>query len=213
MKKNILQLLTSLLFFMAVDAQAQESCCCDDRYCVDGTNFYAKILGGANFLQDIASEGNESTYQPGYIISGSLGYYWRYGLRLEAEYAFRRNAISKIHFFGEGSSTNGHFQTSSYMANVLWDMPFALWDSALWNFHPFIGAGIGYDSQQMHSSNSLIIFHQKWNHFAWQVMAGLVYPLFCNTEVTVEYKFHQGGSHFNNHSVGVGLVYKFGCLR
>ena len=47
-----------------------------------------------------------------------------YGLRLEAEYAFRRNAIRKIHFFAEGSSKHGHFQTSSYMANLLWDLPY-----------------------------------------------------------------------------------------
>ena len=134
----------------------------------------------------------------------------RYGLRLEAEYAFRRNAIKKIDFFVEGSSKHGHFQTSSYMANLLWDLPLSSWGCAFWNIQPFIGAGIGYDFQQMHSSNSRIIFNQKWNHFSWQVMAGLAYPIFCNTEITLEYKFHQGGRHFYNHSIGIGLVYKFG---
>ena len=189
--------------------------------CVDETNFYAKILGGANFLQNTTIEGNKSTYKTGYIIAGSLGYCWRYGLRLEAEYAFRRNAIRKIDFFTEGFSRHGHFQTSSYMANLLWDLPLSSWGCAFWNIQPFIGAGIGYDFQQMHSSNSRIIFNQKWNHFSWQAMAGLTYPIFCNTEITLEYKFHQGGCHFYNHSVGVGLVYKFGlnlqrvatCLR
>jgi outer membrane autotransporter protein len=99
------------------------------------------------------------------------------------------------------------------MANLLWDLPLSSWGCAFWNIQPFIGAGIGYDFQQMHSSNSRIIFNQKWHHFSWQVMAGLAYPLFCNTEITLEYKFHQGGCHFNNHSVGVGLVYKFDFLR
>ena len=51
--------------------------------CVDETNFYAKILGGANFLQNTKIDGNKSTYQTGYIIAGSLGYCWCYGLRLE----------------------------------------------------------------------------------------------------------------------------------
>ena len=84
-----------------------------------------RFLGGANFLQSTAIDGNKSYYQTGYIIAGSLGYCWRDGLRLEAEYAFRRNAIRKIDFFGEGSSNHGHFQTSSYMANLLWDVPLA----------------------------------------------------------------------------------------
>ena len=218
MKKNILLLLMSLLFFMAVDAQAQECydenfCCYEDSCCVHETNFYGKIFGGANFLQNTSINENKSTFETGYIISGSLGYCWCYGLCLEAEYAYRRNNISKIHFFGEGCSKHGHFQTSSYMANLLWDVPLSSWGCACWNIQSFIGAGIGYDSQQMHSSNSRIIFNEKWNHFSWQLMAGLSYPIVCNTEITLEYKFHQGGCHFNNHSVGIGLVYKFGCFR
>ncbi len=62
-------------------------------------------------------------------------------------------------------SKHGHFQTSSYMANLLWDLPLSSWGCAFWNIQPFIGAGIGYDFQQMHSSNSRIIFNQKWNQF------------------------------------------------
>ena len=210
MKKNILLLLMPLLFSMAADAHAQEWCD-EDTCCVDEKNFYAKILGGANFLQNTKIQGNKSTYQTGYIVAGSLGYCWRYGLGLEFEYAYRRNGIRKIHFFTEGASKHGHFQTSSYMANLLWDM--SAWGCAFWNIQPFIGVGIGHDFQQMHSSNSRIVFHQKWNRFSWQVMAGLAYPLFCNTEMTLEYKFHQGGRHFYNHSIGVGLAYKFGFLK
>lgn len=212
MKKNILLLMMSLLFFIAADAQAQEWCD-EDFCCVEETDFYAKILSGVNFLQNDGTGRNKTTYHTGYIIAGSLGYSWHYGLSLEAEYAFRRNAIRKIHFFGEGSSRHGHFQTSSYMVNLLWELPSSSWGCSFWNIQPFIGAGIGYDFQQMHSSNSRIIFNQKWHHFSWQAMGGLAYPIFCNTELTLEYKFHQGGCHFYNHSVGVGVVYKFGFLR
>jgi opacity protein-like surface antigen len=212
MKKNILLLLMSLLSFMAVGAQAQEWCA-ENSCCADGTNFYAKILGGANFLQNTGLQGNKTTYQTGYIVTGSLGYCWRYGLRLEGEYAYRRNAISKIHFFTEGSAKRGHFQTSSSMANLLWDLPLSSWGCAFWDIQPFIGAGIGYDCQQMHSSNSRIVFNQKWHHFSWQLMTGLAYPIFCNTDITLEYKFHQGTRHFYNHSLGVGLQYKFGFLK
>jgi opacity protein-like surface antigen len=209
MKKNIPLLLMTLLFFIGADAQAQEGCNKDSR-CVDGTNFYAEVLGGANFLQSTKIDGNKSTYQTGYIVSGSLGYCWRrYGLRLEEEYAFRRNEIRKINFFAEGFSKHGYFQTSSVMANLLWDLS----GCAFWNIQPFIGAGIGCDLQKMHSSNSRIVFNQKWTHFSWQLMAGFTYPIFRNTEIALEYKFHQSGSHFYNQSLGVGLIYKFGFLK
>lgn len=193
---------------MAMDAQAQERCV-EDFCCVNETNFYAKILSGVNFLQNTAIDGNKATYQAGYIIAGSLGYSWCYGLSLEVEYAFRRNAIRKIHFFSEGSSKSGHFQASSYMANLLWDLPLSSL-GCYWNTQPFIGVGIGYDFQRMHSANSRVTFNQKWNQVSWQVMAGLAYPIFCKTEVALEYKFHRGNSHFHNHSIGVGIAYKFG---
>ena len=99
------------------------------------------------------------------------------------------------------------------MANLLWDLPLCSWGCSFWKIQPFIGAGIGYDYQKMHSSNSRIVFNQKWTRFSWQVMAGFAYPIFRNAEITLEYKFHEGGSHFYNHSVGIGLVYKFGCIR
>jgi len=98
------------------------------------------------------------------------------------------------------------------MANLLWDLPLSSQWCVPLNIQPFIGAGIGYDHQQMHSSNSRIVFHEKWNKFAWQAMAGLAFPIFRHAELTLEYKFHQGG-HFNNHAVGLGLVYKFGYIR
>lgn len=213
LKKNISLLLMSFLFCMAAGAQewcTQDFCYYEDSCCVDETNCYVKILAGANFLQNIAIDGNKSTYKTGYSIASYLGYCWHYGLCVEGEYAYRRNAIKKIRFFGEDSSRHGHCQTSSYMTNLLWDLPLSAWGCSFCNIQPFIGAGIGYDFQKMHSSNSRIVFNQKWNHFSWQLMTGLTYPIFCNTEISLEYKFHQGGCHFYNHSVGVGLTYKFG---
>lgn len=199
----------SFLFCMAAHAQGQEFNGVQP-FCVDQTNFYAKFLSGANFLQNTTTDGNKSRYKAGYIIAGSLGYCWSCGLRLEAEYAFRRNAIKKIDFYVEGCSLGGHFQTSSVMANLLWDLPLSSWGCAFRNIQPFIGGGLGCDFQKMRSSNSRIIFCQKWKRLSWQVMAGLTYPIFCHTDMTLEYKFHQGGRRFYNHTLGIGLVYTFG---
>lgn len=209
MKKNLPLLFTAFLFAIAVDAGAQERYSQDDCCCADMENVYAKLFGGANFLQNTSVSKNKASYHPGYIFAGSIGYCWQYGLHWEAEYAFRRNGIDKISFVNQGKSNRGHFQTSSYMANMLWYVPLSTWTDECWNFRPLIGAGLGYDFERMVASNSRVVFNQKWHTFSWQTMIGLAYTICCNTELTLEYKFHQGG-HFYNHAIGLGLAYRFG---
>lgn len=208
MKKNALLLAISLVAVMTADAQPLERSVEESRHAREKTYFYAKIFSGPNFLQDTTLEGNHAQYQTGYIIAGSLGYRSHYGLRLEAAYAFRRNNLEEIQFVQQGSSKEGHSQTSSYMANLLWDLPLRSSGCGFWGTQPFIGAGVGYDCQQTHASNSRVVFDQKWQHFSWQLMAGLAYPVLRNTDITLEYTFHQGGSAFCNHAVGIGLEYR-----
>lgn len=207
MKKKILLLLMTLPFFMKCEAEVQRGCN------MDGKCFYAKGFSGPNFVQDTTIDGNDTSYQTGYVVAGSLGYFFSYGLHVEEEYAYRRNGIQNISFEGQGSSQDGYFQTSSCMTNLFWDLPLCSWGYSFRNVKPFIGSGIGCDFQKMHASNSRIIFDQKWTHFSWQLMTGLVFPVFRKAEITLEYKFHQGGSHFYNQAIGIGLAYKFGCLK
>lgn len=191
MKKHIL--LLALLFFTA---QVQAQC----------NRTYAQLLIGPNFLQSTGINGNSATYDTGFLVAASVGYDWRCGLSFEAEYAYRRNEIDHIDFFINQSAEGGFYDASSCMVNLLWDFP--SWLCLPCNLQPFIGAGIGCDFIKMHSSNSQVRFHQKWTQFSWQLMTGVAYPLCCNTELTLEYLFHQGGCHFNNHSIGFGLVYR-----
>lgn len=214
MKKIILSLLASMLLCAAVQAQT-ETCsdCCDwcNDDCYDSNVFYAGFFGGANFLQTQKQDGIKYDYQTGYVLSGSLGYLWCYGLRLEAEYAYRRNSLNKVHFFGRSFRIHGHFQSSSYMANLLWDLPLEMWGCQCWRLRPFIGGGIGYDIQRINTHNEGLVFKETKRDFAWQVIAGLEYPLFCNTDISLEYKFHKGGfNHIYNHSLGIGIDCKFG---
>lgn len=211
--KNFFLFMVSALLFTSIEMQAQtyDELCYEDSCCISNNKFYAEILGGVNFLQTQTNGGIRSKYKTGYIVAGSLGYRWCYGLRFEAEYAFRRNSSRNIHFFGRSFSIHGHFQSSSYMANLLWDLPLASWGCEVWNIQPFIGAGIGYDFQQIHSSNSMLTFNERKKDFAWQVMAGLAYPVLCKTNLSLEYKFHKGGfNSIYSHSLGVGLLYTFG---
>ena len=215
--KNKLLFLMVLLLSIATDAQAkawdtQKSCFLEDAGCLNKRNFYGQFFAGANFLQKTDLNSNKANYQTGYTLGGSLGYRLCYGISLEGEYTYRHNALEKITLFGQDSSHRGHFHSCSYMGNLLWNFPL-FWDRAPRCIRSFIGAGIGYDFQQLHASNSRINFRQKWHHFSWQLMTGLTYEIFCDTKLVIKYKFHQGGCHFNNHSIEVGLSYNFSCFN
>jgi opacity protein-like surface antigen len=201
-------LLVTLSFFCFSTARAEF---CNDSFC-DGNKIYAKVFGGANFLQTKKRDWIKTDYNTGYIVSGSIGYYWRYGFHLEAEYAYRRNCLRRGHFFDRSFKLSGHFQSSSYMANLIWDLPISrLSCCRCWKIYPIVGGGVGYDFQQIRSENRKIVVRRNSKRFAWQIIAGLGYPIFCNTDLSLEYRFHKGGfKHIYSHSVGVGLTYSFG---
>jgi len=204
--KKLYLLVTALVLALSSNGYAYEGDFSRDNTC------YINVLGGANFLQTEIEEGVRTDYRTGYIVSTSVGYEWCYGLRLEAEYAFRRNTIKDLHFFGRSFPADGRFQSSSYMGNLLWDLPLSYLGCDCWDIHPFIGGGIGYDFQLIGGSIGGFDFREKSKHFSWQVMAGLAYPIFCNLDLMVEYTFHKGGlNHLYNHSIGAGLTYRFGA--
>jgi opacity protein-like surface antigen len=188
------------------DVQCQEGEKCENGFWNE-KKYYLDIFGGANFLQTEKKDGVSPRYRPGYLISGSLGKRYGLGFRLEAEYAYRRNALKRIQFRDQSLSLHGHFQSFSYMINLLWDFP--LFD--LCGIRPFVGAGIGYDKEQVKVDSTKISFSRRRKEFAWQIMAGLGYPIFCNVNLYLEYKVHRGCfSHIYNHAFGGGLRCNFG---
>ncbi len=190
MKKHIL-LSLSLLFCLSAHA--------DD--------FYTKLLTGPNFLQDTGIDDNFASYKTGYLVGASLGYAFNESFSVEAEYAYRRNEINKIEFFNQGESNHGHFHATSIMGNLFWNAPLCCFD----DIQPYIGAGIGYDFQKMRASNDRVRFQQDWNDVSWQVMAGITYPFFCNTKLSLEYRYHQGGCRFYHHTIGIGISFFADC--
>lgn len=202
MKKNIVLCVVLLIIYAGLNADCTQNCC------IFGNEFYGEIFGGPNFLQSSTDGGVRTKYKTGYVVSGSFGYSWCYGLRLEAEYAYRRNSYKNIHFFGRTFPIQGHFQSSSYMANLLWDLPLSSRGCNCWQIQPFIGGGVGYDVQQIHANNAGFGYRESKKGFAWQVSAGLAYPIFCNTTISIEYQFHKGSlNHIYNHTMGIGFTY------
>lgn len=197
MKKNLLLLALTLLLNQAY---AENS-------------YYTELFGGINLLQTTKHDEIKFNYDTGYIVTGALGYYWDCGFRLEAEYAYRRNATKKGRFLCHHFDLHGKFQSSSLMANVIWDPPLFCWDCYLGEIHPFFaGGGIGYDFQQIQGRNRKIRnINEDKKGFAWEVFAGLRYPIFCNGDLSLEYKFHKGPfKHLYSHAIGIGFIYSFG---
>lgn len=184
---------------------------CSSGTCQEENNFYSKFFGGVNFLQSESRRGIQADYQSGYVFSGALGCCWSSRVSLEVEYSFLKNSLREVHFLGRDFSFDGHFQSSAYMVNLLWDLPLFNWGCDLWKACPRIGAGIGYDLQQVYAKNAGGTFNETNRHFGWQIIAGLVYHLSCCADISLEYKFHKGGfRHIYNQSLGIGLSFQFG---
>jgi opacity protein-like surface antigen len=166
---------------------------------------YGELCGGVNFLQTKTRHDIKLIENPGYIIGASIGIHACYGLRLEAEFAYRKNFLNKIRFLGLNFRRNGHFESFSYMGNMLWDFPLKC------IFRPYIGGGIGYDFQQSVTRSVGLDGKKNKKDFAWQVMAGLKYEFLFLLNISLEYKYHQGCfSHINCHSLGLCLTGEFG---
>lgn len=165
---------------------------------------YVAIGGGGNFLQTQMHHHVKYRFNSGYMATGSFGYCASNQMRIEAEYNFRRNSLQSIKYFNREFSLSGRFQSSSYMVNVLCD------SSSCDEFHTYVGAGIGYDFQQLHASALGYSISEHKKNLAWQVIIGGGYPVSCNANITLEYKFHKGGYCFlYDHSLGIGLNYFF----
>lgn len=216
MKKYILLSILSLMLSANIYADSfNQDYCCPTECCFENEhNFYANVFAGANFLQ-IEGRSHGVNTKVGYAVSGSIGYRIACGFRVEGEYAYRRNSLKTRAYYADDSSyvhANAHHQTNSFMANVLYDLPLTFECIEL---IPFVGAGIGYDSQKTHASARISDVSHSDSHtkgmFAWQFLTGVAYPLCDNTQISVEYKLHKGTKYnLYNHSIGAGLTYNFG---
>lgn len=189
-------------------------------------NFYAGAFGGANWVQNSK---HHNHYKTGYILGLDAGYKWCNGLRTEFEFAYRSNQ-NKRH----GSSSNHSHRNQSYagMFNLLYD--FDAW--GCWCVRPFIGGGIGVASVRRnhggssHSANGETVVlaegeeisapevvgssggshNKRRSSFAWQLIAGLAYPLNDCVDIDLSYRFFKTSEDkINNNSLVLGLNYNF----
>ena len=179
-------------------------------------------------------------YDPGYVGVLSLGWGFGNGLRVELEGNVRNNGVSKLTGTPFPTSSGGSETTYGVMVNALYDFDIANWTGGKSYVFPYLGVGAGYAWTTYNSVRSYgtnFPFFYKSNdtdgNFAYQVIAGLAYPLDAvpGLSLTAEYRFFGvlDGDKFNgaidtgfnrsfvqtkagnqfNHSILVGVRYAF----
>lgn len=211
-----------LLGASAAQAWTDAGCCYEDPCCEDQTGFYIGGFGGANFISTSRNCGhNRRNFDTGYVLSASLGYRWCHNVRFEFEYAYRNNKGHHRHHYAgvaEGADValeqsynrrrHRSFFQNAYMFNGFYDLDMC----NDWCLKPFVGAGVGY-AQNRHGHHNFYgegRHKNKQNGFAWQIIAGLAYPICDEVDLSIEYRYFRGRDHhLNNNDVGVGLKYYF----
>lgn len=163
---------------------------------VQADNFYAGGFGGINW----ATNGHHHhKYKTGYVLGLDAGYKWCNGFRAELEFAYRNNRVRRN---GNGWSRHTNTQLYSGLVNVLYD--FDALDC--WCIKPYVGAGIGWAGERhaKHHNND------RRNGFAWQLIAGVAYPINDCVDLDLSYRFFKNSkAKHDNHALVLGVNYNF----
>lgn len=172
----------------------------------DLSGFYASANVSCNFATHDRHHHVKVSFDPGVFVSPAIGYRFCNGLRVEGEFGYRYNHLKRLNYYGTSFRVGGHLETFSGLANVYYDFPLC------WCLTSYVGAGIGYayTRNEMHQG---YVFAGKGHDsgFAWQVMAGLAYPICDKIDLAIEYRFfiNEGISRVQNHDIGGSLRYNF----
>lgn len=137
--------------------------------------------------------------------SGALGYRLGY-FRFEAEYVWRETTEdSKSTNFGTTSETE--FESTSYMANVYWDLSPYTW------FTPYFSAGLGMTDLTYTFKNPGTSDEVDESNFTWALGGGISAQVTNRFNVDLGYRYYDmgdvGEASINAHEVYGGLRYVF----
>lgn len=185
---------------------------------------YARVGAGWSFTsdQDFDTVGGrvDTDLDTGYAITGAVGH--DYGdLRAEVELSYRENDVDS-HTAAGAATTNPGGTTSALalMANGYYDFPTQS------RFTPYVGAGIGFAQVEAdgYRANNAAVANGDDTVFAYQLIAGVEYPIAPKTSLTGEYRYFAtadadintslGGAgssdiNYDNHSILVGVKHSF----
>ena len=211
MKKLMFIAAACLALVMPKAAQAFDDCC-DVPSIGDG--FYVGGFAGVSFPDNVKQHRHRVKLDTGYLVGASLGYRTCNNFRFEGEVAYRHNDGKKHKSHHQKHhQKRGEFESTSVMANALYDFDMC------WCVKPYVGFGLGYAhakakrGHQGHHNNN---HHNDHRHsskssFAWQAIAGVAYPLTCNIDLDLQYRYFQATDikHYNDNDIVAGLRYNF----
>lgn len=157
-----------------------------------------RTLGGG--VQE--SVPNKVSWGAGYLVSGSIGYGFGNGVRVELEGDYRDNAQEH----GDGRQTQ-----YGVMANVLYDVDIG--EPAIF---PYVGMGIGYQSASWHNVTlqahgidagpgaTSVVANQTLGGLGYQAIVGVAFPIDAlpGLSLTAEYRYANRIGARNYRAVG-----------
>lgn len=158
---------------------------------------YVSLMGGTVFVED--SENTDNTgavitteFDPGILLSGSAGYAFFYGLRIEGEISYRQADFDRLEFTsgwdfppnGSRFRAGGEATALSVMANAAYDF------YVLGGLRPYVLAGIGFADVSVDLSyQGLKYIDDDDTVFAYQVGGGVALPIAPNVDLFVDYRY------------------------
>src|SRR5574344_1753581 len=195
MNKQILMAASALILSASISTPAFAGC--DGFYMAGRGGIVNHNIGdGDSTLSSTKSELDDNAL----MLSGALGYRWGY-FRLEGEYVWRDSTDDS---YTEGATTyNSEFETSSYMANIYWDLSPYTW------FTPYLSAGLGMTD----ISYSVNANDYDEDNFTWSVGGGLSAQVTNRFNIDLGYRYYDmgdlGEANIHTHEVYSGLRYVF----
>ena len=185
---------------------------------------YIGAFGGVNFAQDSDLSYDAAGYEfdvehdTGWLAGAAVGYTFDFGLRAEAEAAYRMNNFDRLELAGLGYDLDGDVSTLSLMGNLWFEAPLT---AAL---RPFVGVGVGMAQVSLNDAEvqgTSVVDDSDWV-LAYQVGGGLAYRVTPGIDLTAEYRYFatddaeveldgggDGEYEYSSHSVLVGVRYTF----
>jgi opacity protein-like surface antigen len=159
--------------------------------------WYAGLSAGGNAMQDetaiTAFSGTISTsFDTGWALSAQVGYRFENGFRTELEFAYRKNDVDSVDYFGPVTDASGDVSQTSLIANVLYDIH--LTDDLSLS----LGAGAGLAGASINVEGlggPLVVDKGDGWGFAWQLIGGVNWSLSPDTELYAEYHYMRNDRH------------------